>query len=167
MKLRPGMRQPGFLSPVSWRAPHDIDFEEWARDGHRLGIAGRGASWWVGDWLNYGEAKYGERYTRAAEITGYEVQTLMNLAYVASRFAVSRRRENLSWSHHAVLASLPPTEQEAWLDRVAAEGISVKELRRATCGVLMPLGRVPPWRSGRRPRACVRHAGTAGTISLR
>jgi hypothetical protein len=124
------MPQPGFLSPVSWRAPHDIDFEEWARHGHRLGIAGRGASWWVGDWLTSGEAKYGERYTRAAEITGYEVQTLMNLAYVASRFAVSRRRENLSWSHHAVLASLPPTEQEAWLDRVAGERISVKELRR-------------------------------------
>jgi len=126
---RAAVREPGFLGSVSWRPPHDIDFEEWARHGHRLGAAGRGASWWIGDWLNYGEAKYGEHYARAAEITGYEVQSLMNMAYVASHFEISRRRENVSWSHHGELASLPASEQEAWLDRVEAHGISVRDLR--------------------------------------
>ena len=102
---RAAAREPRFLGSVSWRPPRDIDFEEWARHGHRLGAAGRGASWWIGDWLNYGEATYGEHYARAAEITGYEVQSLMNMAYVASHFEISRRRERVSWSHHAELAS--------------------------------------------------------------
>jgi hypothetical protein len=125
-----GVPEPAYLGPVYWRPPRDIDFEEWARHGHRLGAAGRGASWWIGDWLNYGEAKYGEHYIRASVITGYEVQSLMNMAYVASHFEISRRRENVSWSHHAELAALPPGEQDAWLDRVEAARISVRELRQ-------------------------------------
>jgi hypothetical protein len=120
---------PAVLGPVSWAPPHELSFEEWARQGHRLGAAGRGVGWWIGDWLNYGEAVYGEHYVRASQITGYEVQSLMNMAYVASRFATSRRRESLSWSHHAELAALSPEDQDAWLDRIDAERISVKDLR--------------------------------------
>jgi hypothetical protein len=129
LEPRSPLRQPGFLGAVSWSPPHDIDFDEWARHGHRLGTAGRGASWWIGDWLNYGDAKYGEHYARASEITGYEVQSLMNMAYVASHFEISRRRETVSWSHHAELAPLSPEEQEAWLDRVEDARISVRDLR--------------------------------------
>jgi hypothetical protein len=53
----------------------------------------------------------------------------MNLAYVASRFPVERRRANVSWSHHAELAALPEAEQEAWLDRVERDRLSVRSLR--------------------------------------
>ena len=38
----------------------------------------------------------------------------MNMVYVASRFEVSRRREMLSWSHHAALAALDRDGQELW-----------------------------------------------------
>jgi hypothetical protein len=107
-----------------------LEFDEWTHHGHRLGAAGRGAGWWIGDWLKYGEHKYGEHYASAATITGYGVQSLMNMAYVASRFEISRRRETLSWSHHSELAALPHAEQEAWLDRAAANGLSIKELRQ-------------------------------------
>jgi hypothetical protein len=54
----------------------------------------------------------------------------MNMVYVATRFEVSRRRENLSWSHHAELAPLDVEEQEGWLDRAIEQRLTVSGLRR-------------------------------------
>ncbi|MEA2332915.1 MAG: hypothetical protein QOH58_3053 [Thermoleophilaceae bacterium] len=102
---------------------------DWLRQGQWLGTLARAGGWWLGDWLRYGNARYGERYRAAAAITGYDVQTLMNMAYVASRFEVSRRRENLSFSHHAELAPLPAEEQDRWLGRAEADALSVRALR--------------------------------------
>lgn len=119
------------LSSVAWQAATGLSFEEWADQGRRLGTLGRTAGWWIGDWLIFGNDVYGERYARAKRITGYDVQTLMNMVYVASRFEISRRRETLSWSHHAEVAALPPEDQDRWLDRAEADRLSVKCLRDA------------------------------------
>jgi hypothetical protein len=97
--------------------------------GRRFGEIGRCSQWWLGDWILYGNQRFGERYTRAVKLTGYDVQSLMNMVYVASRFAISRRREDLSWSHHAALAALNIAEQEHWLGRAGAERLSVADLR--------------------------------------
>jgi hypothetical protein len=114
---------------VAWRPSRDLDFPEWAAVGRRLGAMGRCCQWTIGDWIRYGHAKFGERYAPAARITGYDVQTLMNMVHVASRFEVSRRRKSLSWSHHETVASLEPDQQEYWLDRAVAERFSVADLR--------------------------------------
>ena len=123
------------LTPVSWEGGERLSFEDWVGHGRRLGATGRAVGWWIGDWVRFGNTRYGERYTRAARITGYDAQTLMNMAWVASRFEISRRRENLSWSHHAELVALPDEEQEAWLDAAEENRMSVRclreELRRA------------------------------------
>jgi hypothetical protein len=117
------------VTPVSWRPGHAISLSQWVADGQRLGAIGRGVNWWLGDWLRFGNAKFGERYVRASRITGYDVQTLMNIVYVASRFEAARRRERLSWSHHAELAALEPDGQEQWLTRAEQERLSVRDLR--------------------------------------
>jgi hypothetical protein len=117
------------LSDVSWRAGDDMSLSEWLAYGRRLGLMGRSAGWWIGDWLSYGNHAFGERYVRASRITGYDAQTLMNMAYVASRFEVSRRRGELSWSHHAEIAALESEEQEYWLTRAETDRLSVRCLR--------------------------------------
>lgn len=117
------------ITPVAWMANDEIDLAEWTIAGRRLGAMGRCGQWGVGDWLQYGNIRFGERYARAARITGYDVQTLMNMVYVASRFEISRRRENLSWSHHETLASLESDAQDDWLDKAAARRLSVADLR--------------------------------------
>jgi hypothetical protein len=116
------------MTPTSWAAA-DLSLSAWSDAGRRLGVIGRGIGWWVGDWLLYGNQHFGERYRRARQITGYDVQTLMNMVYVASRFEPSRRRPDLSFSHHAELAALARADQDRWLDRAEAERLSVRCLR--------------------------------------
>jgi hypothetical protein len=117
------------LSGTAWVPEGDLALAQWLEYGRRLGQLGRGVAWWIGDWLRYGNLRYGEKYSRAARATGYDAQSLMNMAYVASRFAPDRRREQLSWSHHAEVASLEPAEQDRWLDLAEGERLSVHSLR--------------------------------------
>lgn len=117
------------MTPVAWEPNGELDLETWARFGARLASQSRAAGWWVGDWIRYGNARFGEKYARAEKLTLYDRQTLMNMAYVAARFEISRRRETLSWSHHAELAALTAEEQEHWLDLAEQERLSVRCLR--------------------------------------
>jgi len=114
---------------VGWVPNGELDVGQWAEVGRRIGSVGRNIQWVLGDWITYGNTRFGERYSRAAKITGYDTQSLMNMVYVASHFSVSRRREDLSWSHHEALASLEPDDQERWLDEAARHRWSVSDLR--------------------------------------
>jgi hypothetical protein len=58
----------------------------------------------------------------SAEKIGVEYQTCRNLAWVAGEVELSRRRDNLSFSHHAEIADLPPAKQDKWLARAALPG---------------------------------------------
>jgi hypothetical protein len=129
------------LGPVGWTAGADLSYDEWLRQGSRLGLAGRSAAWWIGDWVRYGTARYGSKYAAATRVTGYDRQTLMNMVYVSTRFQISRRRENLSWSHHAELAALDLEDQERWLNRATADRLSVRDLRQELLSVKQPPGR--------------------------
>ncbi|HEX8743548.1 MAG TPA: LmbU family transcriptional regulator [Thermoleophilaceae bacterium] len=143
------------LTPVSWSPSADaLCFKDWVEQGRRLGVMGRGAAWWIGDWVQYGNVAYGERYVRAARITGYDVQTLMNMVYVASRFEISRRREKLSWSHHSELAAMEPQEQDRWLAHAERERLSVRDLREELR------------RDRHANRACDQHNGRRRVASL-
>lgn len=89
----------------------------------------RCSQWWLGDWIRYGTSRWGEKYKQAAKITGYDVHTLRNIAYVAGQIPASRRRDTLTWSHHAEVCGLEPDEQDRWLDFAADQRLSVADLR--------------------------------------
>lgn len=125
----PDPRTHATLSSVAWVPNGDLDHPGWIAAGRRLGSIGRCSQWWVGDWLRYGLSRWGEKYVEAARITRYDPKSLRNIAYVAARYELSRRRDNLSWSHHAELAMLKPTEQDEWLDRASQDRLSVSDLR--------------------------------------
>jgi len=117
------------ISPVCWDAPQELEYHGWVLEGKRIGLMCRGSPWWIGDWLLYGNARWGEMYTAAAKITGYDPKSLRNMRYVASRFDPSLRKDNLTWSHHALLASLDRDRQLHWLERATRERLSVEDLR--------------------------------------
>jgi hypothetical protein len=117
--------------PTGLAMADGLPFVEWQKMGATLATMELGVNWWIGDWLNYGERQYGEKYTQAITETGRRAQTLMNLAWVASRVEISRRREIVSWSVHAEVAKLDPAEQDRILDQAEAHGWSVRETREA------------------------------------
>lgn len=89
----------------------------------------RAYRWWVGDWLNYGAAEYGEMYTEALLTTGLEYESLKHCKIVANAIELGRRRPNLSWSHHLEVAAFEPREQDEWLERAEANRWTRNELR--------------------------------------
>lgn len=108
-----------------------VSFEEWQAMGDWLQSAERSLMWWIGDWLRFGEARWGERYSQAIEVTGQSYQTLRDAAWVASAFELSERSDNLAWSHYRQAASLPRETRASVLDEAEREGWSVRDTRAA------------------------------------
>jgi hypothetical protein len=107
-----------------------MPIDRWKAVGARIAAYSEAASWWLGDWLAFGQAKYGRRYKEGIALTGLEYQTLRNYAAVARRFDVSRRRDDLSFQHHAEVCALTDDAQDLWLDLAVTRRWSKAELRR-------------------------------------
>jgi len=88
-----------------------------------------GIAWEMGDWACERPTRYGDM-TRLAEKLDVPRGTLKNRASVARRIDPSRRRDGLSWSHHAEVAGLEPEEGDAVLAEAALYNWSVDRLRR-------------------------------------
>ena len=111
--------------------PHELpDYEDWQSTFEWCYAAREASPFWVGDLAEFGEARYGEKYAQAMASTGYALQTVKNAAYVARAIAPERRRDDVSFSHHAEVAPLPPEEQTAWLQKVVDDDLTRDELRQ-------------------------------------
>ena len=121
----------GEVTPVSWQPPTELTFEEWTAIGNTLQQVGASLNWWIGDWLNYGECKWGEMYAQAIEVTGWDYQRLANAKWVSASIHFSTRVEKLSWTHHREVANLPPTEQAEWLELAVTNGWRSGQLKDA------------------------------------
>jgi hypothetical protein len=115
-----------------------LPFEAWREMGRKMDRHANAVSWWLGDWLAFGRFKYGSRYKEAMAATGLEYQTLRNYSAVARRFEPSRRRDDLSFQHHAEVCRLPQPDQDRFLELAASNGWSRNELRRRTRAALGP-----------------------------
>jgi hypothetical protein len=110
--------------------PPRLPFAAWLAVGAQLAAVAASSAWCLGDWLIYGQAAYAGRYQDAIERSGLEYQTLRNYAWVAGRFELSRRRDTLSFGHHAEVAALPEAEQDYWLRKAEEFCWSTTRLRR-------------------------------------
>jgi hypothetical protein len=111
--------------------------ETWKAIGARIAMYSEASSWWLGDWLAFGQMKYGRRYKEGVALTGLDYKTLRNYAMVARRFELSRRRDDVSFQHHAEVCTLTDSEQGRWLELAAVNRWSKAELRRRLRGQLV------------------------------
>jgi hypothetical protein len=109
-----------------------VPWDVWMEMGDQLRVIEGAVQFWIGDWLNYGESAYGEKYAQA--IDPAQAKTWANYAYVSKSIQPSLRREAVSYSKHAMLASLSPSDQEKFLNECEANGYTAKELRSAIKG---------------------------------
>lgn len=120
---------PVTISKTGLTIPHSLSLSVWERIGRELASLSDSSAWWLADWLIFGETAYSGRYREVIEQTGLGYQTLRNYAWVARRFEHARRRECLSFAHHAEVASLEPAEQDYWLRRAEEQKWSRNRLR--------------------------------------
>ena len=146
------------LTNNSLTIPSETPFDEWQQIGGRLKEIEGAVMWWIGDWLNFGERNYGEKYAQALDATAYEYGTLRQAKWVAGQCEMSIRIDNLTWTHHVVaLGADNPQSALKWAEE---KGATVRELREyirdEKQGILpppeLPDGKYnliyadPPWR---------------------
>jgi hypothetical protein len=114
-----------------------------------LGLKIKGLSivtpWLIGDFLNFGERRFGSKYATAEGWFDHlSYSRLTKYKMVASRFPPYRRNRHLSMSHHEEVVRLPPTLADKLLLRAEkGDGSSVwscKKLRQSRRMVVDILG---------------------------
>lgn len=141
----------GSVQRVGWDLPADMTDAEWREAGELLGKVERSVSWWLGDWWAFGEKRYGERkaIVEADDWEGPNFEACRNTAVVARAFEMSRRRDALTFTHHAEVAALPTAEADALLDwceqtaRETGKPRSTRELRSEVSRRRAPVGLQP------------------------
>lgn len=135
----------------------DLKIEDWLRIGRMLGHVDRSLRWWIGDWINKGDALFGheasqgfegtvsDRYNEAERITGLDHQTLLNISSICASVARSRRRSELGFWVHQEVAKLTPDEQKEWLKKAVDNNWGKRDLREALREAGLRSGReLPP-----------------------
>ncbi len=110
----------------------ELTFDEWNAVGERIAPVARTFGFVVGDWINYGMNRYGDKYAEAMVATKLAYETLAVYSHVARCVQSLLRNKNLDFHHHKVVAKIKdPEEQRRWLELAESDCMSVKRLRKS------------------------------------
>jgi len=118
------------LHKTSLEISPDINRAQYRKIGESLHLIQGSIQFWIGDWLRFGERKWGEMYKEAEEITGFSKQTLRNNKWVSDKVEMSVRTDKLPYQHHEIVAALPQREQKKWLGKAIEDNLSARDLRQ-------------------------------------
>lgn len=140
------------LTDISYSPPADLPFDDWAVDVYVLGRIQARIPFYLGDAIIFGQNAFGEEYSQALDPDelGLSMQTIYNYVWVCRAIPPERRRPELSWEHHKIVAGQIPDLQDYWLERCIKEHLSTRELRDAMSGKSMEI--VEENEFGRSPR---------------
>jgi hypothetical protein len=140
-----------------------LDYAQWDALGESLAMFRNASPWWLGDWYNAGEAKFGDRALQAKAIAeaveegGLNTvgpRTVQEYAYVAKRFPLQERIGKLTFGHHAILRAhdrarelLKQAADGGWTIAKLKQALkpTALERKRKPCGVVWAS---PPWERG-------------------
>lgn len=138
---------PGTLTDTALVLPEDLSYERWLSIGETLRRMEKAVQWWIGDWWAFGEHRWGDKAWQA--VSGYDYDAIKQMAWVSKHFqplitpeaeqqtgtrvtnwetGAPTRHENLSWTHHREVATLPSLKAESLLDKAEHEGWSTRQL---------------------------------------
>lgn len=112
----------------------DIEYDQWLTLMATLQQLSTAFQFAIGDALNYGQKRYGEKYAQAMDATGCAYQSLANWSWVASNVPIDNRVAGLSWTHHRLVAHIGTAEQKTILESAKSRGVSVTEFERELKG---------------------------------
>lgn len=119
----------GQTDEISWTGSENMTFDQYQAIGKTFQQIQRSLCWWTGDWLNYGEQKFGDVAAQAVDDTGKTVETLLKWKAVAFRVPRNIRVKELGWTFHFYIAYVPEEERGVLLQMALNVGISSRELK--------------------------------------
>lgn len=119
----------GMTDEISWTPRADLTLEEYEAIGRTFQQIQHSLAWWMGDWLNYGEKKFGEVAMQAIESTGKSLETLLKWKAVAARVSREIRQKDLSWTHHFYITYASEELRGPLLEMALNMGLSSRELK--------------------------------------
>jgi hypothetical protein len=108
----------------------ELTFNDWKRLGEKLLETQDRALWSIGDWRVYGE-RYGKEYHEALASLDEASRFIQASARVARSFETERRRDQLTFEMHEVVAGCEPDEQDQWLDDAERQGWTRRQMQFA------------------------------------
>lgn len=127
-----------------------ITFDAFQSAVEFAGKATDAAKWALGDLLLYGESRWPHEYAQVLDASRLSEHQIRRYRYAAERVQRSRRRENLSFSHHEAVASLDPADQLRLLAQASENGWNLVALRERIADVRAV---APPTRISAPPEA--------------
>jgi hypothetical protein len=117
-------------SNIGFHLPVPLAEEIWCIALRKAARTASTSRWHLADLLLHAEGKrYGKTHQAAIAETGLAPQTIANLKSVARGIEISRRRENLSFGHHAEVAALPKHQQDQLLELAVKNHWTRNDLR--------------------------------------
>lgn len=122
---------PGVLSHANGlEITDEPTFNEWRRLGQILADTTDRALWSLGDWRLYGE-RFAKDYHAALAAIDDASRIAATAARVVRAFPLERRRGQLSFEMHELVAPLAEPDQERWLDDAERQGWKRRQLQLA------------------------------------
>lgn len=118
------------LEKTSLTFKREVTKEEWSKVFSGLKTIEGCVQFWIGDCLKYREQKWG-MYKDVVEESGYSQGTIENIKSICDSVESPRRRGDLSFGHHAEVASLEASSQDKFLQQAVDNEWSIKDLRSA------------------------------------
>lgn len=122
----------GMTDEVSWTPSADMDLQTYLSIGKTFQQIQRSIAYWMGDWLCYGENRFGEAYSQALDESGKANETLVKWRAVAARVPKEIRRKELSWTHAFYTAYCTERLRGPLLDLAVNMNLSSRELKEIT-----------------------------------
>lgn len=140
---------------IGLKLSKDLTFDEWKTIASSFGAALQAAAWCIGDWMVYGERKWGRQlllegeefdpakpsripshvFDEAVAATGLDRNTLSNYANVCRKIPMDERRIHVSFGHHRILAPLPPAKRLEWWSLLDSESNKLPTVKRLALSV--------------------------------
>jgi len=108
----------------------ELSFNDWRRLMERLLETTDRALWSLGDARLYGE-RFAKDYHEALDTIDASSRLVSTSGRVARAFEHMRRRRQLSFEMHEVVAGLETTEQDQWLDEAERQGWNRRQMQFA------------------------------------
>jgi hypothetical protein len=123
------------ITDTELRMPDNIAWDDYTRLAHFIDPVSDAWQWWAADYVAKGEQVFSQLYPQAITLfKKIQPSTLKSYASVSRKVPPSRRRNDLTFSHHRAVTKLKAAEQRQMLKRAAEGNWSAKELAKQVNG---------------------------------